>query len=323
MPIWFSRFSSMPKHDSQCSPFFLLYHSILSIFSWFGILALIQSLVNQATIGPIVFFVGLMVNQEALDFMPSRHYVAYIIGMFPSIYDWVTNVSDRAPLTDDGTYNTNTPGTAGWVGVLAWKRGALLVSMLWVAILVNVIDRQWKLATIWAVVASLFSLVGIIHMPVAGFDTFGDPVWEQCSLSGDEVNCWDYGVQWMFFVAYMMMGATFLLIGVASKFDETIGPPIDDETRHAFDDWFKDAYTVSSDADDGVDPTKAVHDETRHACDDWFKDAYKVSSDADDGVDPTKAVKEDVKVPHDVDAKREVSDEVDTELPKESETAEA
>jgi hypothetical protein len=208
-----------------------------SVLSWFGVLALIQSLVNQATIGPIVLFVGLMVNQEALDFMPSRHYPAYVIGLFPSVYDWVTNVSDRAPLTDDGTFNFNSPGTPGWIGVLAWKRGALLVSMLWVAMLVNVLDRQWKLATIWAIVASLFAVFGIIHVPEAGFSNFSDPFWEQCTASG----CWEFGEQWMHFVSYLILAATFILIGFASKFDDTFEEPIDDESRHAFDDWFKEA----------------------------------------------------------------------------------
>jgi adenine/guanine/hypoxanthine permease len=54
------------------------------IMSWFGILALIQSFVNQATIGPIVLFVGFMCNEDAINFMPSRHYAAYVIGIFPS-----------------------------------------------------------------------------------------------------------------------------------------------------------------------------------------------------------------------------------------------
>jgi adenine/guanine/hypoxanthine permease len=54
------------------------------IMGWFGILALIQSLVNQATIGPIVLFVGFMCNEDAINFMPPRHYAAYIIGVFPS-----------------------------------------------------------------------------------------------------------------------------------------------------------------------------------------------------------------------------------------------
>lgn len=54
------------------------------LLSWFGVLALVQSLVNQATIGPIVLFVGLMCNEDAINFMPPRHYAAYIIGIFPS-----------------------------------------------------------------------------------------------------------------------------------------------------------------------------------------------------------------------------------------------
>jgi hypothetical protein len=212
--------------------------------SWVGLLALIQSIVNPATIGPIVLMVGLMINQECLDFMPSRHYAAYIVGLFPCIYDWVANVSARSPLTDDGTYNTNTPGGPGWIGVLAWKRGSLLVSLLWVAILVQVIDRQWKLATIWSLIAAAFSLFGIIHVPEAGFENFATPFWEQCT-GPDPVVCWEFAEQWMFFVAYLVLATTFVLIGIAAKTDKTIEEPVDDETRHAFDDWFKDAKVVS------------------------------------------------------------------------------
>lgn len=83
---------------------------IYFVMSWFGILAFIQSIVNQATIGPIVLFVGesfcclkcveqlhyaclssivicvlrlffqtgLAINEECLNFIPSRHYAAYL-----------------------------------------------------------------------------------------------------------------------------------------------------------------------------------------------------------------------------------------------------
>ncbi|KAG7343397.1 permease transmembrane protein [Nitzschia inconspicua] len=209
-------------------------------FSWFGLLALIQSIVNPATIGPIVFFVGLQVNEEALNFMPSRHYSAYIIGIFPSVYDWVTNVSNLAPVAnEDFSYDVNSAGFTSWFGVLAWKRGSLLVSLLWVSMIVNVLDRQWKGAAIWAFIASLFAVFGIIHVPQAGFSNFSDPFWEQCS-SPD--FCWEYANQWMFFVAYLMLAVTFLLVLVGSKYDDHIEEPIDDESRHAFDDWFADAY---------------------------------------------------------------------------------
>jgi len=240
---------------------------LYSICSWFGILALIQSLVNQATIGPIVFFVGLMVNEEALNFIPNRHYSAYIIGLFPSIYDWVTNVADRSPRGQD--FNETSTGLDGWIGVLAWKRGALLVSMLWVAILVNVLDRQWKVATYWAIVAFLFAVFGIIHVPEAGFDNFSNPTLEQCYNANasnpdaaPEVVCWQFAYQWMFVVAYAMFAATFVIIHFAQKLDATIGDPIDDESRHAFDDWFKDAAI-----DTTYDGKKIEHnpDPTDHA----------------------------------------------------------
>ncbi|KAL3923999.1 MAG: hypothetical protein SGILL_001311 [Bacillariaceae sp.] len=213
---------------------------IYLIFSWFGLLALLQSIVNPATVGPIVFFVGLQVNEEALNFLPARHYSAFILGLFPSVYDWVTNISNRAPLaSDDFTYDVNSPGLTGWMGVLAWKRGSLLVSLLWVSMIVNVLDRQWKGAAIWAIVSSLFAVFGIIHVPEAGFDNFSDPFWEQCSAPD---LCWDYANQWMFFVAYLMLAATFILIWIAARYDSTIEEPIDDESRHAFDDWFGEAY---------------------------------------------------------------------------------
>jgi hypothetical protein len=219
--------------DNVCSCQFV------RVCSWFGLLALLQSLVNPATIGPIVFFVGLQVNEECLNFIPARHYSAYIIGLFPSVYDWVTNISNRAPLSDENlSYDVNSPGASSWVGVLAWKRGALLVSLLWVSMLVNVLDRRWAGAAIWAFVASLFAVFGLIHMPRAGFSNFSDPIWEQCTESG----CWEFANQWMFFVAYLMLMATFLLLYIVSRYDDKMEEPIDDESRHAFDDWFADAY---------------------------------------------------------------------------------
>jgi hypothetical protein len=208
--------------------------------SWFGVLALIQSFVNQATIGPIVFFVALMINEEALNFMPSRHYGAYIIGLMPSVFDYITTISARNPLLAfDGNYDSNSPGGSAWVGVLSWKRGSLLVSMLWTAIVVNVIDRQWKTAVIWSLVAAFFALFGIVHVPEAGFDNLNNPFWEQCWAAD---TCWPFAYQWMFVCAYCMFAATFAIIWVVSSYDDTFGEAIDDESRHAFDDWFKEAY---------------------------------------------------------------------------------
>ena len=208
-----------------------------------------------------------MVNEEALNFMPARHYSAYVLGLFPSIYDWVVNVSNMSPLQDPDTGgNSNLTGLPQWFGVLAWKRGALLVSFLWVAMLVMVIDRKWKLATIWALIASLFAVVGIIHVPEAGFENFSSPTWEQCVSFPDD--CWEFAQQWMFFVAYLMLAATFAIIEVARRMglDKTLLPELDDETTHAFNDWFADADKVihmhthaPGEDEDEISVTKVEH----------------------------------------------------------------
>jgi len=243
--------------------------------------------VNQATIGPIVFFVGLMINEEALNFMPSRHYAAYIIGLFPSIYDWVVNISGQSPIQDQDTgYNIAHSGSDSWYGVLAWKRGSLLVSMVWTAIIVMVIDRRWIQATSWATVGAALSAFGIIHAPVAGFENFSSPVWEQCSAATGE--CWEYGEQWMFMTAYLMLAATFLLIlGAKMWGDATIGDALDDESHHAFDDWFKEA---------DIDTSNHYKASTRNL-------AKTIKEPSDD--DKEEAKEED----DDDDLKKEISDE--------------
>jgi adenine/guanine/hypoxanthine permease len=216
---------------------------IYIVLSWFGVLALMQAIVNPATIGPIVLFVGLMVNEEALSFMPPRHYGAYIIGLFPSIYDWAVNVAGMTPIQDfDTGGNQNLTGNESWYGVLAWKRGALLVS------------------TVWALIAAIFALFGIIHVPEAGFDNFSKPVWEQCeAFPGD---CWEFGEQWMYFVAYIMLAGTYVLIEIsrATGFDTELLPPIDDEAHAAFGDWFKDAAVASGPYAPKQDTTAVVEE---------------------------------------------------------------
>lgn len=203
--------------------------------------------------------------------MPQRHYAAYIIGLFPSIYDWAVNVSGRSPQQAlDGFYSTTYPaGNDGFVGVLAWKRGSLLVSMIWVAMIVMVLDRKWVTATIWALVGAFFALFGIIHVPQAGFEFFNSPTYEQCWVREDgEASCWDYAEQWMFFVAYIIMAAHFAIIEVARRYtkDDTLLESLDDPSAHAFDDWFADAAKTQEEFEASrhmslAVPNKGSHDE--------------------------------------------------------------
>jgi hypothetical protein len=51
-------------------------------------------------------------------------------------------MTSLAPLqSDDGSYDVNSVGNDGWWGLLTWAQGSLLVSLLWVSMIVNVLDR--------------------------------------------------------------------------------------------------------------------------------------------------------------------------------------
>ena len=205
-------------------------------------------------LGPILLFVALMVNEDALDYIPPRHYAAYFIGIFPSIYDWAVNVSNRTPLQDtseDGYgFNTNQPGTDSWSGVLAFKHSSLLVSMFWTTIVVKTIDRKWLHLFWFCLGAALFSLLGIIHTPTAGFASLRETHWEQCDASTG--SCWQFGQQWMFVVAYVSMGGTALVLDLARRFncDPTMQIEIDDVSQVTMvdeTDWFDNAALDVSD----------------------------------------------------------------------------
>jgi hypothetical protein len=105
-------------------------------------------------------------------------------------------------------------------------------------------------------------LLPFLEPTEAGFETFSEPTWEQCTAEG----CWDFAEQWMFFVAYVMLAGTFALIEVSRRigWDECLLEEIDDGTTHAFNDWFADAdKIVESHTPDEVhhsyDPTKSTH----------------------------------------------------------------
>jgi AGZA family xanthine/uracil permease-like MFS transporter len=223
------------------------YNGVLYLwFAWFGILALIKALTNQATIGPIVLFVGLMVCEEALKYLPARHYTVFVIGMFPSVVDWAINNFSAAPVsgfTDTGgEYNASVAGPIiNYAGSYALQNGSILISMLWTAMLVYIIDRRWVLATATSLITSLFAMFGIIHSASAGFDNFNVETVPNCTLAadGETIECFDLNKQWMYFVSYLIIAG----ICAGCYFCQRLGvkgflSPILEDDDDVFADWW-------------------------------------------------------------------------------------
>ncbi|CAM9464258.1 unnamed protein product [Ascophyllum nodosum] len=249
---------SVYKKSGAKSGYSLINGIVYLFISWVGLFGVIRSLVSKATVGPIVLFVGLAMLEECFRYLPSRHLVVMVFGLFPSICDWVTNIADRAPMSgvaEDGTvYNSNLPDDADWWwGVLGFKRGAVLVSLCWVAILVHIIDRKWWQAACWALISAIFSAVGIIHVPVAGFMTDIGTISDLCTPMGNSgskyqpdidgivatTNCWEHADQWQYMTAYLMMGVVFIALeGLRLARIGDLDAPIESPEANAFQDWY-------------------------------------------------------------------------------------
>ena len=134
----------------------------------------------EAIIG-ILLWIGLIITAQAFQEVPSRHAPAVAIGFIPSLAAWgllliQTTLSIAAPgYTLQKAAATFSPQIFldGMIS-LGKQESFLLVSIFFSAVIANVIDRRWRAAAIWCVIASVASACGIIHGFV--FTSTGDAV---------------------------------------------------------------------------------------------------------------------------------------------------
>merc|ERR1711998_516602 len=163
----------------------LLNGIIYLIFTFTGLIAVVQSIIPLTAVLPLVVFVGFMVTSDAFESVPFRHLPACIFGLMPSVADW------------------SATGCSAGVssGLTSFAQGSLLVAMFLAAILTHMIDRSFLSAAAWCSVASLCSLFGLIHSPEVGVNF--------------SANDWS---QLRFFVAYISIAAILLIVALVQRF---------------------------------------------------------------------------------------------------------
>jgi len=112
------------------------------------------------------FWFGLAMVGQAFQEVPASHTVAVAMGLVPMLAQWVTQIVDLAIRRSGLDLMTVAPRFGGELaiyGLIALGQGALLVSMIWAAALVWIIERRFLNASAWMLVAAVLSCFGIIH----------------------------------------------------------------------------------------------------------------------------------------------------------------
>jgi len=113
----------------------------------------------------VVWF-GLAMVGQAFEEIPKAHGVAVALGMVPILAQWVTQMMDIAIRKTGGDWVTVAPRFGNELsiyGLIALGQGGLLISMIWSAALVWIIDRRFKQAATWMLAAAVLSCFGVIH----------------------------------------------------------------------------------------------------------------------------------------------------------------
>ena len=143
----------------------------VSIMCFFGLAALLLSIIPLVAIVPILLFIGMVIGAQAFQASPKRHAPAIILALIPNLAEWargqVTNT-----LFSSGVNGADVPpeilASMASKGVLLQGMataggGAVLAGLLLGAMAAFVIDQRFNWAAVYAGAAAFFSFFGFIH----------------------------------------------------------------------------------------------------------------------------------------------------------------
>jgi AGZA family xanthine/uracil permease-like MFS transporter len=133
-----------------------------------GVLSLLVALLPEAAIAPILVFIGLEITAQGFLATPPRHGAAVALTFVP-VAAAVVLIEMGSVLAALGTAPTALAGDAarGYQALVVLGNGFILTAVLWGWALVAIIDHQLVVAGLLFAVASVASLCGVIHSPLA------------------------------------------------------------------------------------------------------------------------------------------------------------
>jgi adenine/guanine/hypoxanthine permease len=138
-----------------------------------GVLGVLVGVLPEAAVAPILVFIGLEITAQAFLASPGRHGVAVAIALVP-VAATVVLIQGGTLLGGVGKSAADLTGDAAsaWQALLVLGNGFILTAVLWAWALAMIVDRRFALAAAVFASASLGSLCGLMHSPLASGGVF-------------------------------------------------------------------------------------------------------------------------------------------------------
>jgi len=162
----------------------------------------------EAILG-ILLWIGLIITAQAFQEVPKAHAPAVAIGFIPSLASWVillisTTLQKAAPGYTLQEAAAKFSPEIFLNGILCLAQGFMFISIFFSAIMAKVIDRQWRAAAIWCLIASAFSATGIIHGFVFTPDGYAPAYFQKATFSDVIPSGFDFALVYFLLAALLL-----------------------------------------------------------------------------------------------------------------------
>jgi len=175
----------------------------VSVLCWLGLVGLVSALIPIEAGAAILLWIGMVIAAQAFHDTPRSHAPAVVIGLIPAMAAWGLMMLEnglRAAGQSVGGVGLDTLTSILPIGgMIALERGFIFTSMLLAAMTVCLIERHYRAAAGWTLLAALFSASGIIH----GYSITPQAI----------INAYGPLAAWPFTVGYLTVAALFWLLG--------------------------------------------------------------------------------------------------------------
>ena len=144
------------------------------VLSWFGIIALMSSLIPLVAISPILLYIGMLIGAQAFQETPKSHAPAIVLALVPHLAAWCKVQLDGA-LTAAGTSAAQVGfDKLGQVGVLyqgleVLSGGAILGGLVLGAIAAFIAEKKFVSAAAFSLAGAVLTFFGFMHGEQVGF----------------------------------------------------------------------------------------------------------------------------------------------------------
>jgi AGZA family xanthine/uracil permease-like MFS transporter len=144
------------------------------VLSWFGVIAVMSSLIPLVAISPILLYIGMLIGAQAFQETPKHHAPAIILALIPNIAAWGKLLIDSslgAAGTSAAAVGLDKLGQVGvlYHGLEVLAGGAILSGMILGAVGAFIIDRKYAEASGFAAAGAVLTFFGFMHGEAVGF----------------------------------------------------------------------------------------------------------------------------------------------------------